>query len=211
MIKPVFQKHDNLIIVAGGSSLSGFDLSKLEKISGAKTISVNGSFYCFNSDYFCTIDPASQFILDILSIKNNCYKYVGFKKALNNCHCLNRFAIEENEPVSIKNSLLCEDKREIQSHNSAYAAFNLAYHMEPKKILLLGIDANHDPHFYDNIAYPKESKGWKISISKLPLLFENSLPQIEKRGIKVVNSSLISNIKCFNKLSIEEGLSWISQ
>lgn len=211
IVRPVFQRHDKLIIVAGGTSLSGFDLSKLENLPGIKTISVNGSFNCFNSDYFCTIDPCTKFILDILATKSPCYKYVGFKKYVGNCHLLKRYVIKEGDSSKEANSLLCEDKREIQSHNSAFAAFNLAYHMEPKKVLLLGVDANNEAHFYDNITYPEESKGWKISISKIPNLFEYSLPQIKKRGIEVINGSLVSNIQCFPKLSIEEGLSWIQQ
>lgn len=210
-IKPVKQRHDKIIIVASGSSLKGFDLSLLEQLKDIKTISVNGAYWYFKPDYFCSIDPTTQAMVDILKHKSNCYKYIGFKEPVGNCHYLKRFLNNSKDKATKDNCLLCEDKREIQSHNSAYAAFNLAYHMEPKKVLLLGIDADNSPHFYDDISYPVGSKGWDISISKIPTLFEIALPQIEKRGIEVLNGSLQSRVECFPKVSIEEGLKWIQQ
>jgi len=195
MFRPVEHRHDKIIIVAGGSSLLGFDYRKLENLPEVKTIAVNNAFNLFNADYFCTIDPIPQ---DKTINQNKGYKYVGYKEPLPNCHMLKRYVCKE----SALDFMLCEDKDTIQTHNSSYAAFNLAYHMEAKKVLLLGVDA-------DNYNYPPESKGYAISISKIPFLFDSALPQINKRGIEVVNGSLQSRVNCFDKMSIEDGLKWL--
>lgn len=204
MIRPVSQRHDKIIIVASGSSLNSFDKKALEVLN-IPTIAVNKEYWKFNATYWCTIDPAPlQNILDDKT--KNTYKYVGYKEAVtgHNIHNLKRFLINSKDQASSTNSLLCEERDIIQTHNSGYAAFNLAYHMEAKKVLLLGVDA-------DNYNCPVNSKGWKISISKIPFLFETALPQIKKRGIEVVNGSPNSKINCFPKMAVEEGLKWIQQ
>jgi len=211
--KPVTQRHDKVIIVAGGNSLRGFNLDKLN-IPNVVTIAVNKAVEYFNADYFCTIDrfaPAT-----IKCYPKNCYKFIGFKEPIfKGFHNLKRYIINHKDQVNNYNFLLCEQKDMIQTHNSAYAAFNLAYHFEPIKVLLLGVDADQSPHFYDDInnpvIYNNASLGWKNSISKIPLLFEKSLPQINKRGIKVINGSLHSLVNCFDKMSIEDSLDWIKE
>ena len=201
---PVKHRHDKIIIVASGSSLNSFDKKSLEVLN-IPTIAVNKEYWKFNADYWCTIDPAPQ--QNILDDKTkNTYKYVGYKEAVtgHNVHNLKRFLINSKDQASSTNSLLCEERDTIQTHNSSYAAFNLAYHMQAKKVLLLGVDAN-------NYNYPENSRGWKISISKIPFLFETALPQIKKRGIEVVNGSLQSRVTCFDNMTIEGALKWIQQ
>ncbi len=211
--RPVTQRHNKVIIVAGGNSLRDFDLSKL-KIKGVVTIAVNGAVEHFDADYFCTIDRfAPQYIN---RYPENCYKFIGFKEPIfEGFHNLRRFLIHHTDGIINNNCLLCEDRSMIQTHNSAYAAFNLAYHFKAKKIVLLGVDADQSPHFYDDInnpvIYDNASLGWKNSISKIPLLFEKSLPQINKRGINVVNGSINSNVQCFTKMSITDSLEWIKE
>lgn len=211
--KPVTQRHNKVIIVAGGNSLREFNLDKLN-IPNVVTIAVNKAVEYFNANYFCTIDRFTPSI--IKHYPKNCYKFIGFKEPIfKGFHNLKRYLICHKDPVTKDNTLLCEQKDMIQTHNSAYAAFNLAYHFEPKKVLLLGVDADHEPHFYDDInapiVYNKESLGWKTSISKIPLLFETALPQINKRGINVVNGSINSNVRCFTKMSITDSLEWIKE
>ena len=200
-ILPVKHKHDKLIIVASGSSLNKFDKTLLEKLD-IPTIAVNSEYWKFHSTYWCTIDPTG--LEEILYNTNkNTYKYVGFKKILegHNLHNLSRYVIDKTNK-DINKYLLCEDPTMLQTHNSAYAAFNLAYHMGVKKVVLLGVDA-------DTYNYPTTTVGYQQSISILPQLFESALPQIQKRGIQVISGSLQSNVVCFPKVSIEEALNWI--
>lgn len=194
-IIPVPHRHNKLIIVGSGSSLNEFDKHQLETLN-VPTIAVNREYWKFNATYFCTIDPLKQ-VKTLCDTSKNTYKYVGFPEVLtgHNVHLLKRY-------YQPRNFLLCTHKDTLQSHNSSYAALNLAYHMEAKKILLLGVDA-------DTYRYPKESKGWRISISKMPRLFSAALPQLEQRKIKVINGSLQSNIMCFPKLSIDDSINWI--
>lgn len=211
--KPVTQRHDKVIIVAGGNSLRGFNLDKLN-IPNVVTIAVNKAVEYFNADYFCTIDRFTPTI--VKHYPKNCYKFIGFKEPIfKDFHNLKRYLIHHEDVVTKDNTLLCEQKDMIQTHNSAYGAFNLAYHVEAKKILLLGIDADHSPHFYDDLSnpviYDKGTKGWENSLAKLPFLFKSALPQINKRGITVINGSIDSNIQCFNKMPILKSLEWIKE
>lgn len=93
---------------------------------------------------------------------------------------------------------LSEDKGSINSLNSGYGALNLAYHLRPKSILLLGIDATNG-YFFD----PQKKTR---SLNFLPWIFESAKPQIDNAGIKVINGSHISKISCFEKISPQSAL-----
>ena len=79
--------------------------------------------------------------------------------------------------------------------------------MGAKKVLLLGLDANNGPHFFDD-ELPGD-RGWRVSISKIPNLFRSALDQINARGIQVFNGSKDSLIDAFPRGTIEQGLEWI--
>lgn len=204
--QPVKHRHDKIIIVACGGSLRGFDLKRLDALEGIKTIAVNSAYYHFRPDYWCTIDPTC-FANIIKAYRPSSYKYVGYKEPFVGVHNLRRFVIKTRDAVTDENSRLCERKDEIQTHNSGYAAFNLAYHMEAKKVLLLGFDANSGPHFYDDI--PSDKHGWETSLSKMPALFRFALPQVAARGMEVMNGCADSLIDAFPRCTIEQGLNWI--
>lgn len=202
--KPVTQRHEKVIIVAGGSSLKGFDLKKLENLKGVATIAVNEALCCFKADYFVTIDPNPIRSLLIAKEHEHTYKFVGFKEPVENAHMLLRWKPTDGEDYRLR-----EEKDEIQTTNSGYAAFNLAYHFEAKKVLLLGIDADDQKHFYNDVSYPIGSVGYEKSLNLIPACFEAALPQIKQRGIYVVNGSMRSRVDCFPKMTPDDGIDWL--
>lgn len=106
-------------------------------------------------------------------------------------------------PIKYLNRLLyggglSEDPKSIYTGNSGFGALGLAYHMRPKSILLLGIDG--DKGYY----YP--SKTTNRDLAHLPRIFEDSLPQLWKHNIRVINGSPHSTVTCFPRHTPEFGL-----
>lgn len=98
---------------------------------------------------------------------------------------------------------LSEDPTKIHTGNSAYGALGLAYHWRPKKILLLGLDGTTENRVTDD-------GPTRYNISHLPYLFTTAVPQLRKAGIKIVNGSSNSQVKCFTRTSVADGLEWIN-
>ena len=96
---------------------------------------------------------------------------------------------------------LSEDRSCISTGNSGYGALNLAYHLHAEKILLLGIDGGSG-YYYNSTQRTRP-------LNSLPKLFESAKEQLDKRGTKVFNGSPNSSVKCFDRGTIEQGLSWI--
>lgn len=149
------------------------------------------------SRYYCACDPTTG------------------PKVPHGVTCLERVATQGQEPEERYSPEwylwrwsctlgLSEDKNKIHTGNSAYGALGLAYHFRPKKILLLGVDGTQEPRI-NNEGPPKQS------LSHLPLLFNSAVKQLNDAGIEVVNGSVKSAIKCFERMTIREGLDWIKQ
>lgn len=90
--------------------------------------------------------------------------------------------------------------------NSGHCAFNLAYKMRPKRILLWGFDMNRGPtgeaYYFDAYPWAKRPSGntssgnyasWAEGMSSVAL-------QCAKQGIEVLNCSLSSAIAAFPKV-----------
>lgn len=99
---------------------------------------------------------------------------------------------------------LSEDLCEINTGNSAYGALGLAYLMGATHIALLGVDATDSGY-----AYNHGGPAW--SLSHVPGLFATAIPQLERRGIMVVNGSSNSNVRCFPRCTPEEAIRWIDE
>lgn len=93
---------------------------------------------------------------------------------------------------------LSEDPRCISTGNSGYGAFNLAYHLKPNKILLLGIDGTVG-YFYTNSEQNRP-------LTYLPKMFNSTKTQMERAGIQVINGSRTSRILTYPKYTIERAL-----
>lgn len=90
---------------------------------------------------------------------------------------------------------LSPDPRGVHTGNSCYGALGLAKHLGAKRIVLFGLDASQQQ---------RVSGGMPGGLSHLPRLFASAAPDLE--GVEVVNASPASNVKCWPRVTVREGL-----
>ena len=193
---PVTDKCDNIIIVGSSKEAVNF-----QPIAGYSVIAVNNAISITrgNTDFWFTLDP-SKANLQIMRTKPFSCKYYcavpnNFQREMTRkrervptaIHYLDRVA--GDGPFSCKYGLQ-ESKYSISTGNSAYGALNLAYHMNPKKIILLGVSGDNQLKFDGKKCY---------DLSHLPDLFSSAVSQLEDRGIEVINGNEDTRLKCFIK------------
>lgn len=200
-------KPEKIVIVASGPSLTGFDFDKLRN-KGYYIICVNRAAEVVTfADAWFTLDPHGfgKTQLPKFPFTGKLFAAVPEDFGLKNARILDHQCIPPKNVTYLHRMVwhsdpnlteedylswgLNEDTRCINTLNSGYGAFGLAYHYRPKKILLLGLDASHG-YFYDPSCMTR-------SLNHLPPIFRSTLPQIEKAGIEVINGSLHSKIDCF--------------
>ena len=210
---------ENIIIVASGKSLQGFDLNRLRGLGHIITINGSGDQVPFANAWF-TLDPwglngpqlPKNFQGKLFAAVGEDY---GTSHALVEQHrvtpipgitFLHRLRQHNFTNVSSETAWklgLSEDTSCISTGNSGYGAFNLAYHYRPKKILLLGIDGGMG-YFYTN------SKSNR-ALTHLPKMFDSTKEQIERAGIQVINGSKESAITTYDRMRIGDALREFAQ
>lgn len=206
---------EKIIIVATGPSLENFDFEQLRGKGYIITVNEAGKHVPFADAWF-TLDPWGLHgpQLPNIDFKGRLYAAVPEDFGMSNARITNHQVIcprpitylhriiFHTAPITTSDEYLSwglnEDNSCINTLNSGFGAFNLAYHMRPKKILLLGLDASMGYFYKPNCA--------TRSLSYLPSIFRSTLTQINKAGINVVNGSLNSNIDCFERLTPNSAL-----
>lgn len=203
----VIEKHDRIIILCSGSSISPLTVQNLSKVK-CPIIAVNGGIEIYsNSNYWVTIDP-SLVNYDRMKKKNPNTKYYcgvpedyGTPDALSKSHrkpILSHVHYLRREHTSLNG--LSEDPTTLSTGNSGFAALNLAYLMGAKKILFLGLDGG-GTYYNDRLTRPRPD-----NMNLLNDLFDSVLPQLNSNNIKVLNGSLISKINTFRKVNPMRGI-----
>ena len=209
-------KAKKVIVVGSGTSLSGFDFMRLNR-SDYYVIAVNGAVTSvpFAKAWF-TLDPWGLHgpQLPDHRFKGKLFAAVpldyGRRDAKNVKHrvtvtrpitFLNRlishnFADQSSETAFVLG--LSDDPRCVATGNSGYGAFNVAYHLKPEKILLLGLDGGMG-YFYTQTETNR-------ALTHLPKMFNSTRHQIAKAGIQVINGSPHSTITAFPKYTIDTAL-----
>lgn len=202
-------KPENVIIVAAGPSLKGFDFESLK--GKGYIIAVNDAArYVPFADAWFTLDPwglagkqlpKPPFSGELFAAIPEDYSLPNARirdhqqvpsSTINYLHRINFHTVSPIQTNLYRTWGLNEDPSCINTLNSGYGAFGMAYHYRPKKILLLGIDASHG-YFYDEGVNTR-------SLNHLPLIFDSTLPQIQKAGIEVINGSANSNVLTFPRM-----------
>lgn len=199
--RPVAHHEKNIIIVGSGPSIKNF-----KPMPNWKTIAVNNSISLrgFNPNYWFTLDPSQANRNLMMNKVPRCYYYAAVPPEYGSpnapiklfrlrppgrIHYLERVA-DTNNKLGI-NYGLSDDTCQINTGNSAYGALGLAYLMNAKNIILIGVDGTNEPKFY----------GKKCNdLSHMSDLFASAIPQLEEKGIRVVNCSMNSAIDCFEKM-----------
>ena len=96
---------------------------------------------------------------------------------------------------------LSEARTCIHTGNSGFGALNLAVHMGARRVVLLGVDG-HGRERWDG-----SENGY---LGHLPRLFRTAVPQLEWRGVEVVNGSPLTQVGCFPIKSPEDALHWLT-
>lgn len=220
-IKPVKKEHrfERVLIIAGGTSLCGVDLSGTVDFDGA-IITVNNVInHIPRADFWFTVDPTVQRKpqLAMLNQRFGTYYYTAQPDLEKEPHLKEWYPIvkgvhylERIVPTDAQQYILQEEKDKITTGDSVYGALGLAYHFEAKQIILLGVDAYGHGHFYDkndpyNGRNQKASK-FKEYLNNIPKIYEQSVAQLQKRGVQVINGSPKSRVECFERVSPENAL-----
>lgn len=214
----VTERHDNIIIVGSGSSLKGFNFNKLRGLGHIITIN-DSAKHVNDADSWFTLDPwglagpqlpPQKNIKLYAAVPQDYGRYDARSKDhrrpiplhiasritfLHRIISSNKASVNSEHQYTLK---LCEDKRCISTGNSGYGALNLAYHMEPKNILILGIDGT--------IGYFYESKKTNRPLNFLNTLFKSTVDQLQKNNIKVINGSKESIVTPFPRYTPDESV-----
>jgi hypothetical protein len=209
---------DDVIIVCTGPSLKNFDFNSLRNKGYIIAVNDGAKFVPFANAWF-TLDPwgltttqvPRNFQGDLFAAVPSDY---GTENASNTTHrviprkkvnYLHRIAFHTDERTKLSDYLnwgLNEDPSCINTGNSGFGALNLAYHMNPKRVFLFGIDASKGYFFNE-----KQSTR---SLDHLPPIFKSAVPQLNKRGIEVINASPSSRLDCFTKCTLPVALKMLS-
>lgn len=210
----VTEQHDKIIIVCSGASLKGFDFNKLKNIG--TIICVNGSSTSVPfANYWFTLDPwglngpqlPTNFKGKLYAAVPENFGLVDSKipqhrinppKHITYLHRL----ISHNDPTISSETAyvtgLSEDNGCINTGNSGFGAVGLAYHMKPKKLLILGMDGDIGYYYTDN----KKNRPLKY----LPILMQSTLDQLNAAKVKVINGSINSTINCYPKFNTADAI-----
>jgi len=194
-------------IVAGGHSLIGFDF---ERLRGATILAVKGSIF--------DIPWADAgFGLDI-------ERYAEWRDKLADVPARVYWAVPEDQlaktgPPPSRNvtfvkrlvgQAVSEDPSAIYGGGtSGFGALQICLHKQAKHIILFGYD--YDGSFQDNQQHDKKRaqnhENWKVWASH----FEVYVPHLNKRGVHIANACPTSAIRCFQKVTLDDGVAMLSR
>jgi hypothetical protein len=191
-------------VVAGGPSLRGFDF---ERLRGAHVLAVNGEI--FNIPW-----ADAAFGLDMP-------RFVEWRERLTDQRSRIYWAVPEDQldgPPPSKNitflrrlqgEALSENPSEIiySGGTSGFGALGcgalqVCLHKRAKRIVLFGYDYDDDGRHND-----KRRASWEAWARH----FEVYVPLLTARGISVMNACPTSAIRCFQRVTLDDGVSWACQ
>lgn len=214
----VTEKHEKVLIIAGGESLIGFDINKIKDFDGAIITVNNVVFHLPRADYWITVDPMSKG-----------KPQEGMRRKIEGCKYYCAYPDLDKTPwdrqfystiegvsyleriVPTNDYSLQEDKDKITTGGSTYGALGLAYHFGAKEITILGLDGYGYGHWYDTNS-PFNAHGIKDFkqryLDNLPWIYSQSVRQLEAKGCKVVNGSKNSIVDCFERMTPNEAINY---
>jgi len=183
-------------ILAGGPSLRGLDA---EALRGVRVLTINDSHRLApwaDLHYFCD----QSWLAGQKGIDLDCGKWVKGGEA--------RGVDERVKVLRFTGQLGFEADISALRHgsNSGYQALHLAAHLGAARILLLGYDMRCEgarSHWH-NAARPRNFSQI-LKLSMLPL-FDTLVDPLKKRGVRVINCTPNSSLRCWEYKPLEEAL-----
>jgi hypothetical protein len=190
---------ETVYLIGGGPSLSEFNWNWLK---GKKTIAINKAILTYPAaDVLYWTD--SRFYMwykkevdEFKGLKFTIRHHISYANDINIIKKGDRFGLDES------GLSLCH------GNNSGYAAINLAYILGAKKIILLGYDMKNDGvkgHYHDG--YPVPVTGDLVYKEQFLPGFDTLAERLNKKGIKVYNASMYSELNVWPKITFNEALS----
>lgn len=96
---------------------------------------------------------------------------------------------------------LSEDTRVLVAHNSGYAAFNAAYLLARRRIIIFGMDGQ------GNYFYGPQPQRRSFQYGLLPQMMASTVQQTVDKGLEVINASPNSTVDCYPRCSPQDALS----
>jgi len=92
--------------------------------------------------------------------------------------------------------------------NSGFQALNLAVQLGSRDIILVGFDMNHEApvHWYGRNRWPMANNPDKSNFARWIEAFEAAAVPLRAMGVRVVNCSPISKLKCFPVMTVDKAL-----
>lgn len=187
---PLIFKDEIVSIIGGGSSLIGFDFSRLQ----GKIIAINQAIKYAKADMFIAIDTIiwSQYEKELDELE----KRGGY--LLNDSR---RYTPRQNFTKIVLEPI--KDLRIIKANNSGLLALAVALHLGAKKVYLFGFDGYVGRRFL----FKKQSHFHKNLKNKSKDGFINHLHHYEIfKDAPVINVGLKSKIKYFKKVDINSDI-----
>lgn len=210
-------KAERVVIIGSGPSMANVPIDTIDRLcdEGIHVIAVNGAIRFLNkTTSWFTLDPDERLIGLMKRQRHGTEYYAAVPKdygSLNAKVAYHRRTIIEGihylhrltggGPMKSKEKL-SDNPYEIHTGNSAWGALGLAYLMEPKKIIMLGVDGTNKRYAYIR-QYPK------MNFQHLPWLFSTCVEQLKDKGIELINGSEFSRIDCFKRVKPETAIGWI--
>lgn len=186
-------------IIGGGSSIRGFDFSRLAGID-AHVLGINWA--AFDAPVTATFTADCNFIRTAYAKLVELPPHVEMFFAPGTPEPIPRGIIPLGRKLRGK---LSDDPIEVHcTGSSGYSAINLAYLKRAKKIVLFGYDYDRvgaHYHTYEDhpVTYQAHWGLWAES-------YETMVPQLQEAGVTVLNANPNSVISVFPKISHDEAL-----
>ena len=201
-----FWQDKPVIIVAGGSSLRGFDFNSLLEFD-AWLVGVNESIFCLPR---CDVGVS----IDHMFIEQRFDRLKD--KIAGGMELIIATGSKLKKPINatimtrlLTNKLSSNPSQLISCGTSGYGALGVAYLKRAKTVLLLGYDYSADgAHHHEDYPWHKQLKRadcWGFWAA----YYGSTVPQLKAAKIEVFNASPNSAITAFERGTIEQGLSWL--
>ena len=192
-------QDETVYLIGGGPSLTDFNWNDLRN---RKTIAINKAILTYpQADVLYWTD--SRFYQWYKTEVDN---YQGLKYTIKN-----HIKYEDDIRILGKGEKYGLDESMISlchGNNSGYAAINLAYLLGAKKIILLGYDMKNDGmkgHYHNG--YPVPVTGDIVYKEQFLPGFDILADHLNKKGVKVYNASVYSELNVWPKITFSEALS----
>lgn len=200
-----------VLIVANGPSAAGVDIpDDLD----AHVIVVNGALeWCRPADAFFTLDP-SEYVRSLVARGGDIDFYMAVPEDYGTSNAFVQSHRAPAEPyvtylrrvtgdgVRGACGTLATDPGEIHTGNSAWGALGVAWHLGAERVAFIGLDCTRDP-------YPYTGGSPRHDFDHVPDLFASAVPQLEARGVTVLNGSPRSMVTCFPRVEAGVALEWL--